>query len=193
MGAVYRMALQLARRPEDASDLVQETYLKALRAADRFEPKGGGIKPWLFKILRNVFYSRLIQDQRTPYLSDALHARPSEEPGPDEPVPAWGLAQLNWEQVDGRLKAAIDHLTPEYREVLLLWAVEGMKYREIGLILEVPIGTVMSRLYRARTLLAQQLGPLASEIGVRGAMDDEAGEGTRLQEPPASRSSRIRE
>ena len=59
LDAVYRMALQLARHPDEAADLAQETYLKALKAADRYEPQGGGIRPWLFKILHNVFYTRL--------------------------------------------------------------------------------------------------------------------------------------
>ncbi|MHC4989788.1 MAG: RNA polymerase sigma factor [Planctomycetota bacterium] len=64
--ATYRMAIQLTRHPDAASDLVQETYLKALRAADRFEERGGGIRPWLFKILHNVFYSRIARDKRQP-------------------------------------------------------------------------------------------------------------------------------
>ena len=59
LDSVYRMAMQLARHPDEASDLVQETYLKALRVAERFEEKGGGIRPWLFKILHNVFYSKV--------------------------------------------------------------------------------------------------------------------------------------
>jgi len=167
LDAVYRMALQLSRRPEDASDLVQETFLKALRAADRFEPKGGGIRPWLFKILRNVFYSRVVKEQRGPIASENIHFHPSARPGPDEASPAWNLAALNWEQVDDRLKTAIYSLSSEYREVLLLWGVEGMKYREIALILDVPIGTVMSRLFRARASLVQELGPLAAEVGIR--------------------------
>jgi RNA polymerase sigma-70 factor (ECF subfamily) len=165
--AVYRMAMQLSRRPEDAADLVQETFLKALKAADRFEPKGGGIRPWLFKILRNVFYSRVVKEQRGPSASENIHFHASANPGPGEALPAWNLAAMNWEQVDDRLKTAINSLNPEYREVLLLWGVEGMKYREIALIVDVPIGTVMSRLFRARAALAQQLGPLAAEVGIR--------------------------
>lgn len=165
--AVYRMALQLSRRPEDAADLVQETFLKALKAAERFEPKGGGIRPWLFKILRNVFYSRVVREQRSPAASENIHLHPSASPGPDESRPAWNLAVMDWEQIDDRLKSALNSLNPEYREVLLLWGVEGMKYREIALIVDVPIGTVMSRLFRARAALAQQLGPLAAEVGIR--------------------------
>jgi len=163
--AVYRLALQLTRHPDEASDLVQETYLKALRVADRFEEQGGGIRPWLFKILHNVFYTRLAKARRVPLSVDELHGASTDDPGPGEPGPAWDLSTLNWEHVDERLKGAIENLRPEYRTVLLLWAVEGLKYREIAEIQEIPIGTVMSRLHRARSTLANQLAEFAEETG----------------------------
>ena len=163
---MYRMALQLTRHPDSASDLVQETYLKALRASESFEEQGGGIRPWLFKILHNAFYTRIARDQRGPMSVESFHSEQSGEREPGAPRPAWNLASLDWDQVDSRLKAAIDGLSSEYREVLLLWGVEGMKYREIALIMDVPIGTVMSRLHRARSILARQLSSLAKEIGV---------------------------
>lgn len=164
--SVYRMAMQLARHPDEASDLVQETYLKALRVAERFEEKGGGIRPWLFKILHNAFYSRVGRAKRQPALADDLPEAASAGPAPDEPEPAWDLASLDWEHVDERLKEAIASLRPEYRSVLLLWGVEGMKYREIADIQEIPIGTVMSRLHRARAMLAEQLADYAEEKGL---------------------------
>jgi RNA polymerase sigma-70 factor (ECF subfamily) len=166
LDAVYRMALQLARNPDDAADLVQETYLRALRASDRFEERGGGVRPWLFKIVHNAFYSRTRRDRRAPGASPDLDAAPDQSPGPDSPVPAWDLASLDWDHVDGRLKRAIEGLRPEYRSVLLLWGVEGLKYREIADIQQIPIGTVMSRLFRARSELAAQLHELAEEIGL---------------------------
>ncbi len=168
LDAVYRLALQLVRHPDEASDLVQETYLKALRVAERFEEKGGGIRPWLFKILHNVFYTRLAKAKREPVSMDELHGATAAAPGPDEPEPAWDLSRMDWEHVDERLKAAIEHLRTEYRTVLLLWAVEGLKYREIAEIQEIPIGTVMSRLHRARSILAQQLTDFAEETGRGG-------------------------
>lgn len=163
--AVYRLALQLSRHPDEASDLVQETYLKALRASERFEETGGGIRPWLFKILHNVFYTRLAKAKRGPVSMEALEAAPADDAPPDEPGPAWDLENLDWEHVDERLKTAIEQLRPEYRTVLLLWAVEGLKYREIAQIQEIPIGTVMSRLHRARSILTQQLADFAEEMG----------------------------
>jgi RNA polymerase sigma-70 factor (ECF subfamily) len=168
LDAVYRMALQLARHPDEASDLVQETYLKALKAADRYEPQGGGIRPWLFKILHNIFYTRLAKAKRQTALAEEESGAASADPGPDEPGPAWNLADLDWDHVDERLKAAVDRLKPEYRSVLLLWGVEGLKYREIADIQDIPIGTVMSRLHRARSILAQDLVGLAEEKRIQG-------------------------
>ncbi len=165
LDAVYRLALQLVRHPDEASDLVQETYLKALRVAERFEERGGGIRPWLFKILHNVFYTRLARDKRAPLSVDELHGASTDEPGPDDPGPAWDLSTLDWEHVDDRIKTAIEDLRPEYRTVLLLWAVEGLKYREIANVQEIPIGTVMSRLHRARSTLVDQLAEFAEEFG----------------------------
>ncbi|MHC5113129.1 MAG: sigma-70 family RNA polymerase sigma factor [Planctomycetota bacterium] len=166
LNAVYRMAMQLARHPDEAADLVQETYLRALRVAERYEERGGGIRPWLFKILHNVFYTRAGRAKRQPIGVEDFPTAATDEPGPDEPPPAWDLASLEWEHVDERLKASIEQLRPEYRSVLLLWGVEGLKYREIAEIQEIPIGTVMSRLHRARSMLARQLSEIAEEKGI---------------------------
>ncbi len=169
MDAVYRMALQLARHPDEASDLVQETYLKAIRSADRFEERGKGMRAWLFTILHNTFYSRVKREGRGPTAVPELFDAESRERGPGDEGRAWDLVSIDWEQVDGRLKAAIGELRPEHREVLLLWGVEGLKYREIGEITGVPIGTVMSRLHRARKILAESLEEFRSEVGWQGA------------------------
>ncbi len=166
LDALYRMAMQLARHPDEASDLVQETYLKAFGAAGSFQEQGGGMRPWLLKILHNVFFSRLDRARRAPVTMDDLD-RAGDDRSPDEPPPAWDLASLDWEHVDDRLAAALAELRPEYRTVLLLWGVEGLKYRQIALILEIPIGTVMSRLHRARSILTEQLADLAEETGRR--------------------------
>ena len=171
------MAMQLARHPDEASDLVQETYLRALRVAEKYEEKGGGIRPWLFKILHNVFYTRVGKAKRQPVAVEEFPTATSAEPRPDEPPPAWDLESLQWEHVDERLKSSIEELRPEYRSVLLLWGVEGMKYREISEIQDIPIGTVMSRLHRARSILAEQLAELAEESGLLGSCDD-GGEGS---------------
>jgi RNA polymerase sigma-70 factor, ECF subfamily len=167
LDAVHRMALQLARNQQDAWDLVQETYLRAIRSAGTFEDRGVGIRPWLFTILHNTFYTRVKREARAPRAVDQFYDASSAENQPDDPPPAWDLASFDWEQVDQRLKAAIEELSEEHRSVLLLWGVEGMKYREIADMLDVPIGTVMSRLHRARKTLAETLEPMADDLGFR--------------------------
>lgn len=165
MDSVYRMAMHLSRHPDEASDLMQETFLKAFKAEGRFELGEKGVRPWLFKILHNSFYTRYQKKKRQPTISDEYiqDSTPSEV---DNPPPAWDLEHMDWEQVDDRLKQAIDELPEHYREVLLLWAVEGLKYREVGEVLDVPLGTVMSRLHRARSILSEKLAGLAKEQGI---------------------------
>lgn len=166
MDSVYRMAMHLARHPDDASDLVQETYLKAFKAEGRFELREHGVRPWLFKILHNNFYTRTKKNKREPNVGDEVLDSKGHLGDVDQPPPAWDLEHLDWEQVDDRLKHAIQDLPDHYREVLLLWAVEGLKYREVAEVLGVALGTVMSRLYRARGLLSERLAGLAAEHGI---------------------------
>ncbi len=163
--AVHRMALHLSRSPDEADDLVQETYLRAFRGQGTFTLGERGIRPWLFKILHNAFFTKKDRAKREPILSEDLGNAPGGDRG-DGDGPAWDLASLNWEQVDDRLKHAIDDLPEHYRAVLLLWAVEGLKYREIADVLDVPLGTIMSRLFRTRSILAEKLGSLAAEHGL---------------------------
>lgn len=163
MDAVYRMAFHLAREPDEAADLVQETYLRALGAEGGFELRERGVRPWLFKILHNVFYTRMDRARRAPAVVEDLQAT---APDDQSDGPCWDLASLDWEQVDQRLKHAIAELPEHYRVVLLLWAVEGLKYREIADVLDVALGTVMSRLYRARSILSTRLADLAIESGI---------------------------
>ncbi|MCA9284847.1 MAG: sigma-70 family RNA polymerase sigma factor [Phycisphaerales bacterium] len=164
LDGVHRMAVHLAQNEAEAADLVQETYLKAIRAADGFEERGGGMRPWLFRILQNVFFSSrkaAALRKGAPLLDDP----PSSDP---EVSPAWDLATLDWEQVDDRLKHAIEDLRPDYRMVLLLWAVEGLRYRDIAEVMEVPIGTVMRRIHQARTILIAQLAEWSEEHRLPG-------------------------
>lgn len=171
LDAVYRMAFHLTRNPDEAEDLTQEVYLRALRpsSSENFETRGGGMRAWLFTIAHNTFYSRIKRQKRAPKPVGEFFAEEADTTPPDEAPPAWNLATLDWEHVDGRIKRAIEELRPEFREVLLMWGVEGLKYREIAEILEVPIGTIMSRLHRARKLVAEKLGEqpgAAEELGL---------------------------
>ena len=166
LDAVYRMAYHLARNADDANDLVQETYLKAFKAQASFELRERGIKPWLFKILHNNFYTKIAKKKRSPVLMEDLSYEADKNPTTQN-EPVWDLASLDWENVDDRLKRAIEDLPDHYQEVLLLWAVEGLKYREVADVLGIALGTVMSRLYRARTILAENLVELAKEHGIK--------------------------
>ena len=160
LDAVHRMALHLTRRMDLAEDLVQETYLRAFKAANSFEDRGAGIRPWLWRILRNVFYNMINKQRRELNVQDELR----HQPVANEPTGGRDFRTLDWEQVDERLKQAINALDVQFREVLLLWAVEGLKYREIADVLDIPIGTVMSRLYRVRATLRNQLENIAQVV-----------------------------
>ncbi|MFN4243878.1 MAG: sigma-70 family RNA polymerase sigma factor [Tepidisphaerales bacterium] len=150
---VDRLARSLAPPPE-SDDLVQETYLRALRSWHTFTLGPQGVRPWLYTILHNVYRTRLSQQSRLPRpvddeQLDQVYAAP---PPPDPPL-------ANAAQTDTDLGAALQQLDPDLRAVLLLWAVDELSYREMASVLGIPIGTVMSRLYRARRKLAAKLPP----------------------------------
>ena len=152
MNSAYNLARWLARNDSDAEDLVQETYLKALRNFRSFQP-GTDFRAWMYRILRNTFLT-----SRTGLRAVAAVPLDSEEDGPELAVenetPETILMKcLNFE----RVQQAIDDLPVHYRETLLLCDMEEMSYRQIAEILSVPVGTVMSRLARARKLTLQFL------------------------------------
>ena len=153
---VYRVARRLARDEHEAEDLVQETYYKACRAFGDFQVREFGIKPWLLKILTNTFLNRQARARHAPRATDA-QALDETEAADAEPAPP----DLDYERLDEEVKHALDGLEPEFRSVLLLWATMEFTYREIADVLGVPIGTVMSRLHRARRQLTAALHEFA--------------------------------
>ena len=173
--ALYRTALRMTRNAADAEDLVQETYLRAFRSLHQFT-EGTNLRAWLFRILTNTYINEYRRRQRRPtnsslddieefYLYDHLiesGVQPSVE-RPEDIV----LSRLSVDRVIG----VIDELPEEFRQVVLLADVEGFSYRDIASIVEIPIGTVMSRLYRARRRLQRQLYDAAVESGVLGKVD----------------------
>jgi RNA polymerase sigma-70 factor (ECF subfamily) len=175
LDAVDRVARGLARDPATAADLVQETYLNALKAHDRFELEAYGIRPWLLRILHNVHVNRVKRDRREPAgLSgeqlDAVVGPEAPAPGtPGEPADDGGPLVFD----DAGLNAALDALPAELRTILILWAVDELSYKEMADVLSVPIGTVMSRLHRARQRLGQLLAdhPDAPRPKRAGAME----------------------
>lgn len=159
LDGLYRLALRLSRHTQDAEDLVQETLLKAFRAYDRFEP-ATNLRAWLFRILTNSFYNRhrrRVHERRAAEL-------PADDPYHEglvsdatmrclrDPVGAMHQPLLSEE-----VHRAIDRLPDDFRIVLTLAELEGFSYREIAETMETPIGTVMSRLHRARKMLQADL------------------------------------
>jgi RNA polymerase sigma-70 factor (ECF subfamily) len=174
--AVHRLAYHLCRDLHETEDLVQETYLRALRAADSYHATDHGVRPWLFKILHNVLHSRRARDRRARETLRRLKELGSmDESAAGASYPSSGDANtsragslgVNWEGTDERLCEAIRLLPVAHRTVFLLAAVEDLKYREIADIVGVPVGTVMSRLSRARIALAARLIDLAAEQNLR--------------------------
>lgn len=147
---IDRLARTLARNVAEAEDLVQETYLRAIRAWPNFELRDHGIRPWLIRILRNAHITRIGKAARQPSLAtdEALEAAlPKSEPGESD-LERW--------EVYEELKQSLAALAPDMRSILELWAVETMTYQEIADAFEIPIGTVMSRLHRAKGLLREE-------------------------------------
>lgn len=163
MDLLYRVARRLTRNTDQAADLVQETYLRAFRARENFDLQEHGIRPWLVRIMHNLHFSRSDREKRQPVAMDSAPLEAARREGTADPF-AYQLP--GWEGMDERLVRAMNELPEEYQVVLLLWAVEDFAYKEIAEALDVPIGTVMSRLHRARQKLAQSLHDFAVEEGV---------------------------
>ncbi len=153
--ALFRTALRMTRNREDAEDLVQEAVTKAFAAFDRFE-EGTNFRAWIFKILTNTFinnYYRLRDRQKAPSLEE-MEDETSFQPSFEGVTPEEAL--LNTLTREDILRA-IESLPLEFRAVVVLTLVEGFSYKETAEILDIPIGTVMSRLHRGRKLLQKLL------------------------------------
>jgi RNA polymerase sigma-70 factor (ECF subfamily) len=153
--SLYRTALRLTRVPADAEDLVQETYLKAFRAADRFE-LGTNLRAWLFTILHNTARNRARDRARDAVTFDSETVERAAD------VPLDGIADtpetlLLRETLAPELQAAIDELPRVFRQAIWLRDVEEFSYAEIATMLDVPAGTVMSRISRGRRMLFERL------------------------------------
>jgi RNA polymerase sigma-70 factor (ECF subfamily) len=168
LNGLYSSALRMTRNPTDAEDLVQETVLRAFRGFAGFQ-EGTNLKAWLYRILTNSFINTYRKKQREPvtvegpddidewYLYDRLGAR-SVEPSAESEV----LEQLPDEDV----QRALETLPEGFRMAVLLADVQGFSYKEIAEMLDIPIGTVMSRLHRGRKALEKALWDTAVERGI---------------------------
>ena len=169
LDAVYRFALRLSGSPDRAQDLVQDTFLRAFKAWDQYTP-GTQCKSWLFTICRNVFLRQRERGQR----HDDIVAENVTRDGPGvSPVnPVWATVagddpegEFFHSIVDKEVLKAIDELPEEYRTAVVLSDVEGLAYNEIAELMEVPVGTVKSRLFRGRRKLQKVLYDYAVEMG----------------------------
>ncbi len=156
LGAAYNLARWLTRNDTDAEDLVQEAYLRAYKFFDRFH--GEDARPWLLAVVRNTCYTWLKQHHgHAPAMpfDEEVHGSASESLDPER--------QLQLKATKELLHQALEELPPEFREVVILRELEGYSYKEIAAIVGVPLGTVMSRLTRARDRLQQCLSPRLNE------------------------------
>ncbi len=157
LDAVYRMARQFDRSPEGVADLVERTYLRALKVADRFDADDRGIRTVLFKILHDEAYQTLGWPDQLSKRGAELGDLPLDEARPNESLPVRDSRSLDWERVDDLLERAIEHLRPEDRVLLFLWGAERLPCHDIAFVLDAPIKMVVSRIYQARDRLAEKL------------------------------------
>jgi RNA polymerase sigma-70 factor (ECF subfamily) len=170
LDALYASALRFTRDPRDAEDLVQDTFLRACRFLDRFEP-GTNLKAWLFRILTNTFINRyrrttrersLVDGPEREMVTDQFHS-------PDAAEKAENPERVMLDRlVSTDVLAAIDAVPIDFRMVVILADIHDFSYKEIAEILDVPVGTVMSRLFRGRRHLQRSLAGYAAEAGILG-------------------------
>jgi RNA polymerase sigma-70 factor (ECF subfamily) len=151
--SLFGTALRLTRRPADADDLVQDTYLKAFRSASQFQ-RGTNMKAWLFTILHNTYRNLRRHDGRNPIDVDSEFVEQAPAHGPNDYSPEDLLTRAT---LDADLQAALDALPDAFRQAVWLRDVEELTYAEIAGVLGVPIGTVMSRISRGRRALYDRL------------------------------------
>jgi RNA polymerase sigma-70 factor (ECF subfamily) len=169
LDSLYAGALRMTRNPADAEDLVQETMLRAYRSFNRFEP-GTNLKAWLFRILTNAYINVYRKRQREPQKVsqddveefDLYQELKDHDPQFSATPETIVLDSL----VDSDIIEAIDALPEQFRLAVILSDIEGFTYAEIAEIMDVPLGTVMSRLHRGRKALQKRLWDLAVERGI---------------------------
>lgn len=165
--ALHTFAYHLCYDEEQANDLVQETYLKAYRFIDKYQ-EGTNAKAWLFKILKNAYINEYRKRSKRPTKVDFEEIVSYHDADNDSISGYFDLREEMFENMMGdEVTLAINSLPVEFRTVILLCDIEGFTYEEIAKIIDVPIGTVRSRLFRARNILKEKLLSYAKELGFK--------------------------
>jgi RNA polymerase sigma-70 factor (ECF subfamily) len=166
MDQLYSAALRYTKNPEDARDLVQDTYLKAFSSFHQFE-EGTNLRAWLYRVLTTTFINTYRKGQRQPQLSNGeledWQVADAQSHTSDQGKSAEVEALENLPDSD--IKRALQEIPEDFRIAVYLADVEGFSYKEIADIVGVPSGTVMSRLHRGRKLLREKLATYAAELG----------------------------
>jgi RNA polymerase sigma-70 factor (ECF subfamily) len=165
MDALYNFAIRLANDPNDAEDLVQDTIVKAYRFFASYE-RGTNAKAWLFRILKNSYINNYRKQSKQPYQVDYDEISTYYESVRSERSDTTDMEQIMYrELLDDEVTKALNKLPEDFRTVVLLCDIEGFTYEEIANMLDVPIGTIRSRLHRGRNLLRTSLSQYASRKG----------------------------
>ncbi len=165
--ALHSFAFHLCYNEEDAADLVQETFLKAFRFIDKFE-EGTNAKAWLFKILKNAYINQYRKEARQPSMVDYDEVAVYQEEEEGQSTSYFDLREEIFDQMMGdEVSTALNALPEEFRTVIWLCDIEGFSYEEIAKITDIPIGTVRSRLFRARNMLKEKLQNYAVNMGFK--------------------------
>lgn len=165
MDALYNFALKMTGDSDEADDLVQETYLKAFRFFDKFE-KGTNCKAWLFRIMKNTYINKYRKETKEPDKVDYEDVENFYENVKPSSTDSAHLEKDIYDNLlDDELSEAINSLPEDFKTVVILCDIEGFTYEEIADFIDVPVGTVRSRLHRARKMLFTKLQKYASERG----------------------------
>jgi RNA polymerase sigma factor (sigma-70 family) len=169
INSMYNFAYRLTLDSDDAKDLLQDTYLKAYRFIDSFQ-QGTNAKAWLFRILKNSFINDYRKKSKEPSKVDYQEVESfyNSEDVDRQITPDLRVEALQ-DMIGDEISVALNSLDVDFRTVIILCDLEGFKYEEMAKILDIPIGTVRSRLHRARNLLKEKLSEYARKMGYKNA------------------------
>ncbi len=165
IGPLYNFGYRLTFDEDDANDLVQETYLKAYRFIDSYE-KGTNAKAWLFRILKNTFINEYRKNAKLPGTVDYQEVESYyNSDDVNQPITSDLRVDSIKDMIGDEVAGALNALDVDFRTIIILCDLEGFTYEEMAKILDIPIGTVRSRLHRARNLLKDKLREYAKNMG----------------------------